>query len=139
MALATTTTEGAGGAQAAARNRYLSDAVETMTPGRLVTMLYDALASDLDRAESAIADRDFRTTNDRLVRAQAIILELRSGLKPDAWSGGKAMLSLYDYWHAELLKANLRKDAGVVRVVRAQVLPVLEAWHQAATEVATKQ
>ena len=37
----------------AVRNRYVQDAVSTVTPAKLVTMLYDALTRDLQLAEQA--------------------------------------------------------------------------------------
>lgn len=118
---------------AAARSRYVTDAVETVSPAKLVTMLYDALVRDLQLAEDQLlGPRDLHVVNERLVHAQAIVLELRAGLDPTKWSGGPGLMQLYVFVTDELLKANVEKDADRVRAVRRLVEPLREAWHEAA-------
>jgi flagellar protein FliS len=131
-----TTTLASGARQKAAQSRYLKDSVQTLTPARLVTMMYDTLVSDLAIAETAIADGDKYLANQRLVRAQRIVLELRSSLKPELWSGGQRLNALYNYWLQEIVQANIKKDASRLVACRAQIEPIREAWHQAAREVA---
>src|SRR4051794_22554446 len=121
---------------AAARSRYVTDAVETVSPAKLVTMLYDALVGDLQLAEDQLrGSRDLRVVNDRLVHAQAIVLELRAGLDPTKWSGGPGLAQLYAFILDELVKANVEKSADRVRSVRKLVEPLQEAWHQAAASI----
>src|SRR3954449_2084219 len=121
---------------AAARARYVTDTVETVSPGRLVTMLYDALVRDLTLAEEALAGRpDLRVVNDRLVHAQAIVLELQAGLDPTKWSGGPGLASLYAFLVDELVKANVEKSAERVVSCRLLVEPLQQAWHQAAASL----
>ena len=118
---------------AAARARYVSDTVETVSPSRLVTMLYDALVRDLTLAEDALGGRpDLRVVNDRLVHAQAIVLELQSGLDPTKWSGGPGLARLYNYLHDELVKANVEKSPMRIAACRLLVEPLQQAWHEAA-------
>lgn len=118
---------------AAARSRYVTDAVETVSPAKLVTMLYDALVRDLQLAEDQLlGPRDLHAVNERLVHAQAIVLELRAGLDPTKWSGGPGLMQLYVFVTDELLKANVEKDADRVRAVRRLIEPLREAWHEAA-------
>jgi len=121
--------------QKLARARYVKDTIETLTAPRLVTMLYDTLVSDLREAEAGIAADDKFNANKRLVRAQKIVLELRTSLKPELWSGGPRLAALYDYWLREIVHANVRKDAARVAAVRRQIEPIRDAWHQAANEV----
>jgi len=121
--------------QKLARARYVKDTIETLTAPRLVTMLYDTLVSDLREAEADIAAGDKFNANKRLVRAQKIVLELRTSLKPELWSGGPRLAALYDYWLREIVHANVRKDAGRVAICRQQIEPIRDAWHQAANEV----
>ena len=116
----------------AVRNRYVKDAVSTVSPARLVTMLYDALVKDLSLAEKALAARDMQSAHDRLVHAQDIVLELQSGLDVEKWDGGQALMSLYTFVHRELTMANVRKDLAKVTTVRRLVEPLRDAWHQAA-------
>jgi flagellar secretion chaperone FliS len=76
--------------QSALRNRYVDDQVLTVSPAKLVLMLYDRLVRDLVDAEEAIAARSIAEASDKLLHAQDIIMELHSGLKPELWSGGPA-------------------------------------------------
>jgi len=122
---------------AAARARYVTDTVETVSPSRLVTMLYDALVRDLTLAEESLNDApDLRVVNDRLVHAQAIVLELQAGLDPTMWSVGPGLARLYSFLHGELVRANVEKDAVRVASCRLLVEPLRQAWHEAADTLA---
>lgn len=114
------------------RNRYVGDSVTTASPGRLVTMLYDRLVRDLAAAEAALATADLEGANHNLIHAQEIVWELAAGLDPTKWSGGPALAALYQFMLAELLDANIKKDAAKVTSVRSLVEPLADAWHQAA-------
>lgn len=118
----------------ALRARYAADSVGTASPARLLTMLYDRLVRDLTLAEAAIAARDQQAAHNELLHAQAIIDELRSSLDVDAWDGGPGLAQLYAFLHAELVTANVAKDAARVAACRDLVEPLREAWHQAAQE-----
>jgi len=121
------------------RNRYLADTVQTVPPARLVVMLYDGLVSDLRRAEAALAEKDFYVVNERLVRAQAILLELQGSLKPELWSGGPSLLRLYVHMHKELVQANITKDVRKVTACLRLVEPLADAWREAAVRVLSGQ
>ena len=114
------------------RNRYVGTSVDTASPGRLVTMLYDRLVRDLTTAEAALAGSDLEGANNALIHAQEIVWELAAGLDPTKWSGGPALAALYQFMLSELLDANVKKDAAKVASVRTLVEPLADAWHQAA-------
>ena len=118
------------------RNRYVQDAVSTVSPAKLVTMLYDALMRDLALAEAAVMGRDVQTAHERLVHAQEIILELQSGLDVTKWEGAPGLMNLYGYLHRELVDANVRKDVGKIQQVATMVEPLRQAWHTAAASAA---
>jgi flagellar secretion chaperone FliS len=114
------------------RNRYVGTSVDTASPGRLVTMLYDRLVRDLGSAEAALAGSDLEGANNALIHAQEILWELAAGLDPTRWTGGPALAALYQFMLSELLDANVKKDAAKVTTVRELVEPLRDAWHQAA-------
>ena len=117
------------------RNRYVGTSVDTASPAKLVTMLYDRLVRDLTTAEAALGVADYKITSDALVHAQEIVWELAAGLDVTKWSGAPALAALYDFMIRELLEANVKKDAAKVASVRALVEPLQEAWHRAAAEM----
>lgn len=116
----------------AVRNRYVQDAVSTVSPAKLVTMLYDALVKDLGMAEQALAERNLQLAHERLLHAQEIVLELQSGLDVTKWDGAPALMSLYSFMYRELIDANVRKDVAKIVAVRDTAEPLRQAWHQAA-------
>jgi flagellar protein FliS len=122
---------------AALRNRYLGDAVTTASPQRLLVMLYDRLALDLDRAETALTDGRREEANELLQHAQEIVLELQSSLRVDSWEGGPRLSALYSWLHSELVRANVRQNARVVADCRKIVEPLRDAWREAAASMAS--
>lgn len=118
-----------------AANRYVTDAVTTMSPAQLLVMLYDRLVLDLDRAEAAL--QTGHSAHQHLLHAQEIVLELRSSLDLDAWDGAAGLASLYVFVHSELVQANVTRDAARVASARDLVVPLRDAWRQAALQLAT--
>jgi flagellar secretion chaperone FliS len=114
------------------RSRYAHEAVATASPTRLVTMLYDRLARDLDDAESAICLADLQAAHHALRHAQDIVQELLVSLDVARWPDGKPLQGLYAWLVGQLVTANLSKDASVVLRCREIVEPLREAWHEAA-------
>ncbi len=117
-----------------AQARYASDAAQTASPGRLLTMLYDRAVNDLTVAEEAMRRGDVGTTGDRVGRAQEILLELHSTLDTTVWPQGEALAQLYVWMVGELMQARLRQDPRRVADCRALLVPLRDAWHEAARD-----
>lgn len=117
------------------RGQYVADSVSTASPARLLTMLYDRLVLDLDRADAAIAAADREASSKALLHAQDIVTELHSSLKVDAWSGAAGLAALYDYLLRELVAANVQCSRRKVADCKAVVVPLRDAWHEAARAV----
>jgi flagellar secretion chaperone FliS len=113
------------------RNRYLQDSISTASPGKLLIMLYDRLVMDLVQGEEALRADDRELANDKIGHAQEIILELRTTLEVDAWSGAAGLASLYGFLLTELIQATIKKDAGKVAACRAIVEPLRDTWREA--------
>jgi flagellar protein FliS len=114
------------------RDRYLQDSINTASPGRLLIMLYDRLVLDLAQAEEALRTGDRETAHEKVIHAQEIVLELRTSLNLDAWSGAPGLANLYGYLLTELIGANIARDAGRVAACRELVEPLRDAWREAA-------
>lgn len=113
-------------------NRYLGDSVTTAPPGQLLTMLYDRLCLDLQRAEKAVRTPDRAGVIEHVRHALDIVLELRGTLDVDAWAGGPGLAALYEYLVGELLRAQLQLDADRLAACRTLVEPLRDAWRQIA-------
>jgi flagellar protein FliS len=123
----------------AARARYADETAQTVSPARLLTMLYDRLVQDLLAAEQAMEQDDVATTGERLGRAQEILLELRASLDTSVWTEGEALGALYLWMIGELMQARLRKSLERVRTCRELLEPLRDAWRAAAVETATAE
>ena len=121
---------------ASLRARYMGDAVTTASPQRLLVMLYDRLALDLERAQAALSEGDRQEASAHLQHAQDIVLELRSSLRVDAWEGAPRLAALYTWLISELVQANVRADRNRVASCLQVVEPLRDAWRQAAATLA---
>lgn len=131
----TTTSFGSGYGNTAQRNQYLADSVLSAPPARLLTMLYDRLLLDLGRAEAAQQSANWPVATENLLHAQAIVTELSSSLKVDAWDGADGLLGVYNYVSTALINANIQRDAALTREAIELLEPLRQAWHDAAAAV----
>ena len=122
---------------AALRARYMGDAVSTASPQQLLVMLYDRLALDLERGQTALTSGDRETASDQLQHAQEIVMELQGSLKVDVWEGGPRLAALYTWLLTELIAANVKGDVRRVADCRRIVEPLRDAWREAAASLAT--
>jgi flagellar protein FliS len=118
------------------RSRYLADSVATASPAKLLTMLYDRLVLDLNRAEEALRSGNRNSASPQLIHAQDIVLELRTSLNMDAWDGADRLAQIYTFLITELVGANIHADADRVLSCRRLVEPLRDAWREAALSVA---
>ncbi|GAA4626689.1 flagellar export chaperone FliS [Cellulomonas oligotrophica] len=122
-----------------ARTRYVAAAVETASPARLLTMLYDRLLLDVDRARLALEEGRRPDATQHLAHAQEIVAELVSSLDTGEWDGGDRLLSIYTYLLTELIGAAGTGDVARVAGCREIIEPLALTWHEAADSVARAQ
>ena len=115
-----------------AQRRYASDAAQTVSPARLLTMLYDRLVTDLSVAETARAEQDRVTVGARVGRAQEILLELHATLDLSVWPDGEPLARLYLWMVGELSQSMVHHQPHRLADCRALVEPLRDAWHEAA-------
>ena len=114
------------------RSKYVTDSVETMSPGRMIVALYDRFLLDLDRALGAIAAQDPMGVHEALVHAQAIVAQLHDALDVSQWSGAANLADLYRFVYGELVAANVEKQPDRIESCRRIVTPLRDAWREAA-------
>jgi len=118
------------------RSRYMSSAVATVGPARLLNMLYDRMLLDVDRAVRALDAGDRVEATQHLMHAQEIVAELMVSLQVDEWDGGPQLMSIYQYLLSELIESSVRGDRDRAVACRTLILPLAEAWQDAADELA---
>ena len=119
-----------------ARSRYVADAIETASPARLVTMLYDRLILDLARAEAALEKNDRGAAAPFVGHAEEIVGELMATLDEGAWDGADQLMGIYAFVLKELIDAGATGNQARVTTCRTLLEPLALAWHDAADEVA---
>lgn len=119
--------------QAYART-YRTNAVMTASAGQLVLMLYDGCLKSLALARQAFElpeeTRDrIAQINTHLLKAQAIVHELRHGL--DLNAGGefaRTMSRLYDFHSRKLMEANIHKRIEPMAEAEGLIRQLRDAW-----------
>jgi flagellar protein FliS len=114
------------------RSRYLADTVATAAPSRLLTMLFDRLALDVERAEAALLTGRRADANQQLTHGQDIVVELMSSLDMGTWEGAPGLMSVYTFLYSQLVEAFVKGDAEQVARCREIIAPLHDAWHEAA-------
>jgi flagellar protein FliS len=115
------------------RNRYLRDRVLTATPAQRVVLLYDRLALDLRRAQTAEQRAD---AGEHLGHAARIVGELLGSLDHTAGGPAANLASVYLYLLRELLAAQTGGDLNRVNAVEEIVLALRDTWTQVAEGIA---
>jgi flagellar protein FliS len=118
---------------ARAKQQYLEQQVASASPERLLTMLYDRLLVDVDRAAAAQEAGDWTVAASHLTHAQQIVTEL-SGSLTDAWDGAGELRAVYTYLTGRLISANISHDRAITTECRDLIAPLRDAWHRAAAE-----
>ena len=118
-----------------AQARYAGDAAATVSPARLLTMLYDKLVADLGNAHEAMLREDWATSGQRVANACEILLELHATLDTSHWPDGEGLAQLYLWLVAELMQASVRRSAQRVADCRDLVVPLRDAWRAAGDQL----
>ena len=119
-----------------ARNAYVDNSVATASPERLLVMLCDRLVLDVQRGVAALHTGDRTEAHGQLVHAQEIVTHLRATLRVEGWTGGPGLASLYDWLHAQLIQANVRKDVAVAEGCLSLAQDLATTWREAALNAA---
>ena len=99
----------------AADNPYLRDAVMTATPEQLQLMLYDGAIRYTAQARDALTAKEFECAYERLARAQAIIVEMQTGLNYDVNRElCERMGATYGFLYRKLIDANVQHDVVAI-------------------------
>ncbi len=113
---------------------YQTQSILTASPGQLVLLMYDGCLRFMAQARAGFAlpednPRRIETIHTALLRAQAILSELRANLDMEAGGDIAANLDrLYDYHLRRLFECNLRKDEAPLIEVEGLVRTLRDAW-----------
>ncbi|HYZ15043.1 MAG TPA: flagellar export chaperone FliS [Candidatus Acidoferrum sp.] len=115
----------------AANMRYLEASINSATPEELTLKVYDALLLFARQAIEVMETRptDIQGRHDLLRRAQRACALLMGSLRLDLDSEIPGNLfRLYEFWHHELVLANMHGDPQRVKNVLPQITELRETW-----------
>jgi flagellar secretion chaperone FliS len=85
-------------------------------------------------SKKAMADNKIEDKNTNLIKAQAIIQELRYTLDMDI-DLSASLAELYDYMYNRLVEANMKNDTIVLEEVEGYVVELRDTWKQAMSQM----
>jgi len=109
---------------------YLDNKIKIATPAELTLMLYDGSIKFCNIAIMAIEENDNSKANTNIIKAQKIMLELRSSLD-HKYEISKNLDLLYEYIYSELIEANMKKDKNVLDEVLESLRELRDTWKEA--------
>lgn len=115
-----------------ALSTYKAMSVETASPGELVLMLYNESLRAMRDAQAAMDRKDIGCSSKSLIKAQDIVLELRTSLNPSAGKDVAANLeTMYGYVGGRLIEANIKKEQGPLRDAMKVMGNLRDGWQEA--------
>ena len=126
-----------------AYNVYRETSVKTASQGKLLIMLYQEAVKQLGNACDFIDDngkilpQNIEKFGKCIQKTQEIISELMVSL--DMEKGGeiaKNLMSLYVFFNAELMNANISKDKAKIQNIKKMLFDLLGAWNVAVESTA---
>jgi flagellar protein FliS len=125
-----------------AEQKYLETSIATASKEELIVKIFDILiVAATQGLEKLNNDRnDIEGIHKALLRAQRALALLMGSL--DMEVGGEIARNLfrvYEFWHHELVMANMQKDAQRVSRILPHFKDYRETWRQAVTQFKQQQ
>lgn len=116
---------------------YRQDAVNTMTQGELLLLLYDELVKRLTQAEMSLAKEDYPAFESAVDRSTAIIRYLDSTLDRQ-YDISAQLTKLYEYFCYELSRVKAGRNATELQRVKRMTSELRDSFRSADKRCASK-
>ena len=111
---------------------YAQAQVTTSSPSELIVLLYRGAVRFAAKARLHIQNGDVEAAHNELLRAQQIVVELMSGLKPSQNPLDVELFALHNYIYEVLYRANRNKDVELVDEALTHLRLQLDTWERIA-------
>lgn len=119
--------------------QYQKANIETASREQILIMLYDGAIQFLNKARTAMENKDFENTHNNLIGAQNIIQEFINSLDHEvAPQLAENLTSLYEYFLRRLVQANMKKQIEPIDEVLKYLKSLKATWEQA-IQIAQKE
>ncbi len=106
------------------------DVIFKKSPQELTALLYEGIIDNLEQAIELINEKSYVQANAKLQRTNDILHRLGVGLKYEAGPIGQQLDMLYNYMADQIIIANVKKDASILRDMIALIEPIVQAWNE---------
>ncbi len=111
--------------------KYMQQSVSTMTPGQMVVALYDKAITELNKAIYFIEEEpSIPKAHNSITRVADIVDTLDAHLK-EKYEISKNLAAMYQYFRENLIRANVKKDAEILRMLLPFFQELRDAFAQA--------
>lgn len=112
--------------------QYQKSNVQTASREQILIMLYDGAIQFLNKAKTAIENKDIEAIHNNLMGAQNIIQEFINSLDREvAPQLAENLISLYEYFIRRLVQANLKREVKPVDEVLGYLKSLKATWQKA--------
>ncbi len=109
---------------------YKAQAVNTMTPGEMLGLLYDELLKRLTRAELALENKDYALFDQSMQRSNDIVNYLKNTLD-HKFEISSELNRLYDFFLYEFSRISAGRNPKVIAEVRPLIVDLRDAFKEA--------
>lgn len=109
---------------------YQDSKVLTASPAELTLMLYDGVIKFCNIAILAIEKNDISKANINMIKAENIVMELRSTLDLK-YPIAEQLDSIYEFIYHRMIEANMKKDGSIIEEILGLVRELRDTWKEA--------
>lgn len=110
--------------------QYKMQAVNTMTKGEMLLLLYDELIKRLTRAEMALEKEDYEVFETSVKRSGEIVQYLKDTLNTE-YSISRELQRMYDFFLYEVSRLQASRNKAVIEELRPLVMELRDAFREA--------
>lgn len=110
--------------------QYKMQAVNTMTKGEMLLLLYDELIKRLTRAELALEKEDYEVFEASVKRSGEIVQYLKDTLNTE-YSISRELQRMYDFFLYEVSRLQASRNKAVIEELRPLVMELRDAFREA--------
>ena len=105
---------------------YKEQAINTMTPGEMLILLYEELVKRLKKAEILGKNADYENFEAEVKRAQEIVTYLNTSLD-SRFAISKNLMQLYEFFNYQLIRLMAGRNLALI----AELVPLIEELREA--------